>query len=431
MPETRRSFSYAIYTRQSTDTTADFSSCDAQYAVCQDFAKASGEANHYWCGQCFDDEGRSGVTLDRPALRRLRKVIELGGIDRLYVVALDRLSRRLADMITLLDELERAGVELRLVHQPELGQAAESRLLRHILASFAEFEREMIAARIAETRAYLKKHGRRLAGPEPFGYDADPDTKHLVPNTREARRVRANIKRAAAGQTPTEIARRVDHLGWRTKRWVSRRSGRTIGGGRWTARRVLDVLRNPVYISRFADNEATRPGCHAAIVLTEAFKLVQHLLDERRGGHPGTRRRHRFPLRGKVIYPKCRRPLATYVTQRRLAKIAAVVNRYYRCRWPAVGRLPCRGVQYPACELERFVCDVLAESSTWCTMQRGDSSLAAEQREALCSVWCVLDILSQDRMLPELVDRVEFGRRNSLLRITFNPHFVKIVSSYE
>jgi len=69
MAETKRGFRYAIYTRQSADTTADFSSCEAQFAVRQDFAKGSGEANLHWCGQRFDDEGRSGATLDRPLAR--------------------------------------------------------------------------------------------------------------------------------------------------------------------------------------------------------------------------------------------------------------------------------------------------------------------------------------------------------------------------
>jgi site-specific DNA recombinase len=212
MPDNRNSIRYAIYTRQSADTPADFSSCDAQFAVCSDFAKETGEPGLTWCGQQFDDRGYSGATLERPGLRRLRKVIDLGACSA-FAVALDRLSRRLQDMIVLLEEFDRRGVEVRFVHQPEFGQTAESRFLRHILASFAEFEREMIAARIAETRAYLKQHGRRLAGPVPFGFRADPNTKQLVPNSREARRARAIFKRAAAGLTPAEIARRIDHLG--------------------------------------------------------------------------------------------------------------------------------------------------------------------------------------------------------------------------
>jgi hypothetical protein len=45
MSEDRRSVRFAIYTRKSADTTADFSSCDAQFAVCCDFAKATGDPN--------------------------------------------------------------------------------------------------------------------------------------------------------------------------------------------------------------------------------------------------------------------------------------------------------------------------------------------------------------------------------------------------
>lgn len=232
-----RPIRYAIYTRQSVDKGDEFSSCEVQFLTCQDFAKATGGPNLQWIGQRFDDEGYSGATLDRPAMRRLRKVIDLGGIDRLYAVALDRLTRSMRDAVVLLDEFEKAGVELRLVHQPELTSGPHNRFLRHILAAFAEFERDMIAARIAESRAYLRKHGRRLAGPPPFGYDADPVTKQLVPNKAEARRVRAIFKRAAAGQTPSQIAERVNHLGWRTKEWTSRRSGERRGGGKWTGRR--------------------------------------------------------------------------------------------------------------------------------------------------------------------------------------------------
>jgi len=181
---------YAIYTRQSVEKADDLGSCDVQFMTCRDFARATGEPGLHWTDQRFDDDGYSGATLDRPAMRKLRKVIDLGGIDRLYAVALDRLTRSMRDAIVLLDELDKAGVALRLVHQAELTSGPENRFLRHVLAAFAEFERDMIATRIAESRAYLKKHGRRLAGPVPYGYDAHPGTKQLVPNSKGARRAR-------------------------------------------------------------------------------------------------------------------------------------------------------------------------------------------------------------------------------------------------
>jgi site-specific DNA recombinase len=109
MSESKDNVRYAIYTRQSVDTAADFSSCEAQFAVCTDFAKETGEPDLTWCGQRFDDQGYSEATLERPGLRRLRKVVDLGGVKRVYAVALDRLSRRLQDTIVLLNEFERAG----------------------------------------------------------------------------------------------------------------------------------------------------------------------------------------------------------------------------------------------------------------------------------------------------------------------------------
>ncbi|NLX13363.1 MAG: recombinase family protein [Phycisphaerales bacterium] len=71
---------YAIYTRQSVEKLADFSSCQAQFNTCQDFVAALNDPLLRWCGQQFDDEGQSGSTLDRPAMQKLRKVVVRAGL---------------------------------------------------------------------------------------------------------------------------------------------------------------------------------------------------------------------------------------------------------------------------------------------------------------------------------------------------------------
>lgn len=418
---------YAIYTRQSVDTGDEFSSCEAQFMTCRDFATETGEPWLHWIGERFDDEGRSGATLDRPAMGRLRQVIEEGGIHRLYAVALDRLSRNLRDTLTLLDELDRAGVELRLVHESHTIPGAQNRFLRNILAAFAEFERDMTATRITETRAYLKRHGRRLAGPAPYGYEAHAVTRQLVPNSKEARRVRLIFRRAAAGQTPSEIAQRINHLGWRTKQWVARRSGRTRGGGRWTARLVAALLRNPVYLGKFADGKGTRAGSHPAIVTEEVFRAAQAALDRRQTGPTRHRHRHGFPLRGKIICPKCKRRLNTYVITRRIG-LTKVGYRYYRCRSSAGGCPPCRGVSYPAWEVEQFVRGQLGDEATWARLQRASGQCRADVG-ACAAIWRSLSSLEQDRLLPDLVESVEFRRKNTEMRITFTRRFLEALSS--
>ena len=309
---------YAIYTRQSVEKLADFSSCDAQFHTCQDFANAIGEPNLHWCGQRFDDEGQSGATLDRPAMRKLRKVIDLGGIDRLYAVAMDRMTRSMRDAVLLLDELAKTNVQLRLVHQPALGGGAQSRFLRHILAAFAEFERDMISSRIAESRAYLKTRGRRLAGKVPFGYDASPETMQLIPNHVEAPQVASIFERAARGALPKQIADDINDLGWRTKVYHSKRSGRITGGGKWTARQIIDTLRNFVHTGRFADGSDIRDGSHEPIVDQDVFDAAQQQLDSRRTAKRTSRISHKdLPFRQKIVCPRCGRFLTTYQVTRK------------------------------------------------------------------------------------------------------------------
>ena len=98
-------------------------------------------------------------------------------------------------------------IDFVIVTAPEIGTTAHDSLLLNLLTIFAEFEREMIAKRIADARAALKRQGRRVGGALPLGYDADPLTKQLVVNPKEIKQVRAMFAMAAESMPPSEIAR--------------------------------------------------------------------------------------------------------------------------------------------------------------------------------------------------------------------------------
>jgi DNA invertase Pin-like site-specific DNA recombinase len=76
----------------------------------------------------------------RPALERLRDQAAAGVIDRLYVHSPDRLARRYAYQVLLVDELQRAGVELVFLNHA-LGRTAEDDLLLQVQGMVAEYER--------------------------------------------------------------------------------------------------------------------------------------------------------------------------------------------------------------------------------------------------------------------------------------------------
>src|SRR5262245_39572171 len=76
----------------------------------------------------FVDDGSSGYILARPGLERLRDQAAAGVIDRLYVLDPDRLSRKYAYQVLILEELSRCGVDVVFLRNPP-GRGPEENLL--------------------------------------------------------------------------------------------------------------------------------------------------------------------------------------------------------------------------------------------------------------------------------------------------------------
>src|SRR6267142_4035747 len=94
----------------------------------------------------FRDDGERGTTLVRPALERLRDIIAAGAVDRLYVHSPDRLARKYAYQVLLVDEFRRAGVEVIFLNRA-LGHSPEDDLLLPVQGMIAEYERAKIIER--------------------------------------------------------------------------------------------------------------------------------------------------------------------------------------------------------------------------------------------------------------------------------------------
>jgi DNA invertase Pin-like site-specific DNA recombinase len=75
----------------------------------------------------FLDEGASGTKLNRPALTRLRDVVQRRAVDGILVHDPDRLARELTHQLLLTEEFERAGVRLEYLTAPPARQAETTR----------------------------------------------------------------------------------------------------------------------------------------------------------------------------------------------------------------------------------------------------------------------------------------------------------------
>src|ERR1700752_2868126 len=107
----------AIYARVTSEQQREEHTIASQTAALIEFAKSHDlEVPREWV---FEDEGYSGASLERPGLERIRDLAAEGQIQCVLVHAPDRLSRKYAYQVLLIEEFARQGVETRFVKAPQ------------------------------------------------------------------------------------------------------------------------------------------------------------------------------------------------------------------------------------------------------------------------------------------------------------------------
>ena len=118
----------------------------------------------------FVDDGYSGYILARPGLERLRDQAAAGAIDRLYMLDPDRLSRKYAYQVLILEELTRCGVEVVFLRNPP-GHGPEENLLLQVQGMIAEYERAKIMERCRRGKQHAARRGSvNVLSGAPYGY---------------------------------------------------------------------------------------------------------------------------------------------------------------------------------------------------------------------------------------------------------------------
>jgi len=118
---------------------------------------------------CTDD-GRSGATLARPGLDRLRDLVAEGTCAAALVCSPDRLARNYAYQVLVIDELKRAGCEVVFLNHA-FGGSPEQQMLLQMQGVFAEYERALITERTRRGRLFWARQGRVNWGGAPtYGY---------------------------------------------------------------------------------------------------------------------------------------------------------------------------------------------------------------------------------------------------------------------
>jgi site-specific DNA recombinase len=344
----------------------------------------------------FLDDGYSGATLVRPALERLRDLVAAGTVDRLYVHSPDRLARKYAYQVLLVDEFRRMGVEVIFLNRP-LGQNPEDDLLLQVQGMMAEYER----AKIVERHRRGKRHAARagavnVLGGAPYGYryiskHAGGGQARYEVLPEEARVVRQVFDWVGRDRLSIgEVCRRLMRAGEVT------RTGRTV----WDRSVVWGMLTHPAYTGTAAFGKTQqgplRPRLRAqrgrplqprrttstydvppeewlpipvpALVDKAVFAAVQEQLQANKQHTRQSQRGARYLLQGLLQCQQCGYAFYGKPVSRKAAKGKPRTYAYYRClgtdAYRFGGERVCQNTQVRTDRLDlavwREVCGLLA-----------------------------------------------------------------------
>lgn len=231
----------AIYTRQSIDK-ADSISVESQLEYC----KYETRGNEY---KTYTDKGYSGKNTNRPAFEEMMKDIKAGKISRVIVYKLDRISRSILDFANMMDIFAEHNVEF--VSSTERFDTSTpiGRAMLNICIVFAQLERETIQKRVADAYYSRSKRGFYMGGRIPYGF-AKTDTvidgiktSKFVTVPEEAEQIRLMYSMYSDGTKSLG-----DIISYFNENGI-----KELRGGSWSAGRISNILRNPIYVSADAD----------------------------------------------------------------------------------------------------------------------------------------------------------------------------------
>jgi site-specific DNA recombinase len=280
----------AVYVRRSTDDEHQPFSIDAQLAKLNSYI----DSQPGWTLVATFSDDASGATTERPGLQAALNAAHAGRYDVLLVYRVDRFSRRLTDMMSLVEQLDTAEVAFCSATEHFDTSTPMGRMFLQLLGMFAEFERSTIIDRVINGLTAKAGKGKWTGGTRPYGYLVDQD--RLSPHPQEA-----PVLREIFGLYVTA------RLGTRTiANQLNTRGLRNRTGKPWSGHNIGRLLANRVYRGEVHFRDVVATDAHPALIDETTFAAAQRLRAAR--GDKQTQRAGSdsdYHCTGLITCPRC------------------------------------------------------------------------------------------------------------------------------
>lgn len=142
----------------------------------------------------YIDHGISAKNTDRPRFKELLKDANAGNIQLLIVWKLDRLSRKLSDLLELIKTFDKLGIKIISIHENIDMTTTHGTAMMQMIGVFAELERNMCSDRTKAALAVLKANGQKLGRPNKIGNELKLQIKSLRDSGLSYREIAREVK---------------------------------------------------------------------------------------------------------------------------------------------------------------------------------------------------------------------------------------------
>ncbi|NQT67772.1 MAG: recombinase family protein [Actinobacteria bacterium] len=303
----------AIYTRVSTDnqTEVEFNSCEAQEEKIKAFIKSQEDMEVF---KVYSDPGFTGANINRPALIEMLADIKEGKINLVISYKIDRLTRSPKDFYQLIELFEKYNVDFISVTERFDTSTPSGRLLRNIMLTFSQFERELTSERTKDKMLQRAQKGMWNGGIVPVGYKTV--NKKLVIDKKRAEIVHDIYENYVTNRSIAKIYNnlKTDDI-------------KANNGLLLSKSRIYNILRNPIYIGKIKYDGKLLSGNHKPIISEDIFDIAQKIHKKK---VRKLRLYKKYPLAGLIKCEECGSLMTPcYTNKKRQGKTRRYY--YYRC----------------------------------------------------------------------------------------------------